>query len=220
MGYKGNYSHPDVRGEYGLVEIEITKMLYPDKVISKLYISQFGTGASCEQLGYSKETLMDLFPLNQVVSFVGNRLDLLGDSILRIGICDCCPAVIGSMDNRLDFDYESQRKEVSLQQKLIEEFEFMIGFTHWEKREDRLEASRAARKMANEIYVPENWQVYLDLIELNQSQTKEGRFYILRRLVWSRYLYDPKFIQQQRITRKQKSILLEEHAHINKNWPR
>ena len=86
MGYRGNYSHPDVSGEYGLVEIEITKMLYPDKVIRKLYISEFGLGASCEQLGYSKETLMDLFPMNQVVSFVGNKLDFFGDSILQIGI--------------------------------------------------------------------------------------------------------------------------------------
>ena len=123
------------------------------------------------------------------------------------------------MNNRLDFDYESQRKEVNLRQALLEEFEFMIGFTHWEKREDRLAASRAAKKMANAIYVPEKWQVYLDLIELKRSKTKEGRFYILRQLVWSSYLHDPKFIQKQRITRKQKSILLEEHALINKNWP-
>jgi len=219
IGYKGNYSHSDVSGGYGLVEIAITKMLYPDKIISKLYISQFGLGSSCEQIGYSKETLMELYPLDKIVSFVGKKMNFLGDSILQIGICECCPVVLGSMDDRLDFDYESQRKEVTLQEQLLEEFQLIIGFTHWELREDMLKASRTAREIANKIYIPEKLQVYIDLVEINQSKTKEGRFYILRQLIWSSYLNDPKFIEKQRISRRQKSILLEEFARIKENWP-
>lgn len=82
-----------------------------------------------------------------------------------------------------------------------------------------LYANRVAKKGFKDLYIPEKMQIYLDLAEINLAKARESRFYILKRLIWSNYIRDPKFIKQQRISVKQKSILLKGLININEKWP-
>lgn len=217
IAYKGNYSHPDVKGEIGLLEVAITTLLYPSSKPTKLYISHFFTGNLCEQVGYSEEDLRSLFPLNEIISFVGEKMNILGDSILHIGICDCCPVLLGSMENRISYDYKNQRRLPKGYNELLEQFQEAFDGMVREDRKEVIDAQQSVKKTSTELYIPEHMQIYLDMVELTQARTRELRFYILRRLIWSSFM-DLGFIGQQRISAKQKSILSKEIVYINEKW--
>lgn len=71
VGYKGSFSQPDVKNAFGCLVVSDIFLINPAVAANQLYISQFVPDMNCSKDGYDQETLSELYPINQIISFVG-----------------------------------------------------------------------------------------------------------------------------------------------------
>jgi hypothetical protein len=222
VGYSGNYYQKDIEGGYGLLKVAISKLYNPNTDVDTINVSIFGLGSLCETIGNSVEYLQESYSLNQSISFIGNKSMLFADSIIHITIGPCGYIFLGDMQDRIGYDYESLRKSPSLDERMdnnldLMEDELLSKNESWGGRE-LVKITDVSQKLIKYLIVPEIFQIYLDIVAINQAESKELRYYILKRLIWSRYIRDEKFISKQKITKKQKTDLLKEQTFINEKW--
>lgn len=131
----------------------------------------------------------------------------------------CCPIEIGSMKMRLKYDYENERKMPGRYWDLQQQFRDVLNWDEaWKARVDPTYVFRNPVGIAEDLRIPEHFQLYMDRVELSKAKTQEGRFMILKKLIWSR-LINLGLIKEQKISRKQKKLLEEEWNYIDTTWP-
>ena len=222
VGYSGDFTHKDIEGGYGLLKIAISELYNPRVKHDTIYVSIFGLGAGCQTIGTPVENLKESYALNQSISFIGNKSKLFRDSLVHISIGSCGHIFIGRMQDQMRYDYESLRKSPWLDERIennleMMEDELLSKNDRWGGHE-LVKIAEVAQKVIREVIVPEIFQIYLDIVAINQAKSKELRYAILKRMIWSKYLMDVEFISKQRITKKQKSDLLKEYTFINEKY--
>ncbi len=221
IGYSGNYTHKDIEGEYGIIKVVVTKLYHPNIKVDTIFISEFGLGSGCEILGYSIDLLKRKYWLHETISFIGKKTGYFKDSILHIAAGTCEDIYLGSMETRLRYDYKTLRESSTLNVMLDHNLYLMspdiyIKNEKWDWKELE-KITDVSQKLAKTLIVPELFQIYLDIIEINNTKSKDVRFYILKRMVWSRYIINKEFYTKQNISRKQKEELLKDLYAINGN---
>lgn len=219
IGYIGNHTHKDIEGEYGIIKVAITKIYHPNIKVDTIFISKFGLGAGCETTGFSIDVLKRRYPLDQTISFIGKKTGYFKDSILHIAAGTCEDIYLGSMETRLSYNYETLRESSTLNKMLdlnlyLMKPDIFLKNEKWDWQELEKIAD-VSERLAKTIIVPELFQIYLDIIELSSTKSRDVRFYILKRMVWSHYIINKEFFTKQNITKKQKEELLKDFNAIN-----
>ncbi len=219
VGYSGNYTIGGIEGEFGLMKIAITNLRYPKLKTDTIFISLFSLGSLCETIGTPVEYLKSQYQLNSHISFVAHKSVIFRDSIAHISVGVCGNIFVGNMSERERFDYKTARTIPPLSERIEDQLDLEYETEDWLGDIDLREVHRILKNIVSRMTVPEHYQVYLDLIEINSTKSKELRYYLLRRLIWSRYILNEDFITKQPISKRHKSDLIKEHKLINEKWP-
>ena len=218
VGYTGDYTREDIVGEFGLLKIAVIKLQHPTLKVDTIFLSEFGLGASCQTLGTSVAQLKKTYTLNSTITFIGHKSTIFKDSIIHISIEVCDYVYAYGMGNRARYDYQNKRTAPSLDKIVWDQLDNISEKNKWLWGYDIENVHRLVKHILQGLIVPEEYQVYLDILELNRAKSKEVKYYILQRLIWSNYI-DINFIKEQAISKKQKAELLKEYDFISTNWP-
>ncbi|GEM_PF-4223997 len=219
VGYIGDFYKPEIQGKIGGFIINVTNAVYPNRKIKTINLFMFNLGSDCSTLGISKESLAHQTPLGTFVTFVGGPFQLEEVNGLNLSNHVCTPIFYSRINTKSSFNYEKERKKhLSLMKKIqlnknAREVSILdrIKKQHIEKEHEKWE-KKGERKY------PEHFQTYLDLLKIHKTKSEIRRYRMLRKLIWSQYVYKSTFIDGQEINDRRKNKLKNLFKKINKEW--
>lgn len=238
IGYSEDYETDEISDKFGFVKLLVTRHIHAKVKYDTVYFAHLTLGSMCENFGYEKISLEKKYPIGEICSIVGYKMDFRKNEGNYLQKSICLPSIIGSQKNRKKYDFEVQRKMFSymnidsiktkidkspkMKKRMNKEIKRMnrVALTHkkqpdWEYYE-RDDFRNRMNDIKEQFYLSDGFQAYLTLAKLKRTRMKKKRFKLLKKIIWSSYVVDTKFIEEQNISEKQKEVLISEFVEKKK----
>lgn len=210
-----NFTHPQILGEFGLVELVVTKSIYSASKIDTIYLTDFAFNGACEDVGNPDTILQKIYQVNQMFTIVGSKIDLNIDEKTCITPKSCCSPLTGSLNSRIKCDFENNRK---LNHYLLKYVNKDMDISKSMSVDEANKFYDQYFDLEYQIMIPEIVQSYLTLVDIQNAKDENEVFSILKDFMWSYYIRDW-FINEQNISDERKQYLISESKKIQSQYP-